>query len=105
MPWEVPPAPAVRSTEETLSALQRDVAYMVTHTAVLVHSKHASLQMLINTPRGQIIPRGECKFTDGSTFELQDLGMPQVGAPLVSVPDLLTRVWDVARELGLELQS
>lgn len=99
-PWEPPAAP---STDDVVKLMQADLRFMTTHTAVLVHSKHASLQMLVNTPRGRIIPRGECKFTDGSTVELQDIGMPQVGAPLVSVADLMARVWEVARELGLEL--
>jgi hypothetical protein len=77
--------------------------YVVRHTAVLVHSRHEALQILVNTKRGQIIPRGECKFNDGSTLELQDIGMPQVGAPEMTVPELMARVWEVARELGLEL--
>lgn len=99
-PWE----PAVQTTEDTVKLMQRDITYMVRFTAVLVHSKHPALQMLVNTARGQIIPRGECKFTDGSTFEFQDIGMPQVGAPQMTVAELMARVWDVARELGLELQ-
>lgn len=96
-PWE--PVPV----EETLSLLQRDVAYMVAHTAVVVHSSHAALSMCVNTPRGQIVPRGECRFTDGTTVEFQDIGMPQPGAPLMTVARLMTQVWEVARDLGLEL--
>lgn len=99
-PWE--PAPP-QSTEETLTALQRDVAYMVTHTAVLVRSNRDALEMLVNTPRGQVIPRGECKFTDGTTVEFQDIGMPQVGAPSMTVQKLVAQMWDVAKEMGLEL--
>jgi peptidoglycan hydrolase-like protein with peptidoglycan-binding domain len=97
-PWE--PVPVT----ETVAALQRDVAYMVTHTAVLVHSNQPALQMLVNTPRGQIVPRGACKFTDGSTVEFQDVGMPQPGAPAMTLKDLMARVWEIARELGLELE-
>lgn len=99
-PWEQPP---VRSMEDTVAALQRDLAYMVSHTAVLVHSKHPALATLVNTPRGQLMPRGECKLSDGSVIEFQDVGMPQVNAPEVSVPDLLKRVYEVTQELGLEL--
>lgn len=104
-PWEriQLPAPAP-SVADTVTAMQRDLAYMVTHTAVFVHSQHDALRMLVNTPRGQIVPRGACKFTDGSTVEFQDIGMPQVGAPEMTVIDLTKQVWGVARELGLELQ-
>lgn len=99
-PWETTP---VRTTEETVAALQRDLAYAVTHTAVLVHSNQPALAMLVNTSRGQVVPRGECNFTDGSKFELQDIGMPQVGAPVMSVQELMLRIWEITRELGLEL--
>lgn len=88
---------------ETVAAMQRDMAYMVTHTAVLVQSRHAALAMLVNTPRGQIIPRGECTFTDGSTLAFQDIGMPQPGAPEMTLKELMARAWEVARDLGLEL--
>lgn len=111
-PWERLPAtvetselPTVQSTESTVALIQADLRYLVAHTAVMVHSRHASLQMLVNTARGQIIPRGECRFTDGSTVEFQDIGMPQVNCPVMSVAELMTRVWDVARELGLELEK
>lgn len=109
-PWEqlptvqdAPEPPAVMTTEQTVQALQRDFAYAVQYTAVLVHSNQAALRTLVNTTRGQIVPRGTCKFTDGSTFELQDLGMPQPGAPVMTVQDLVTHLWGVAKELGLEL--
>lgn len=106
-PWEQLPAvtePAqAPAVADVVAAMQRDMRYMTTHTAVLVHSEHAALSMLVNTPRGQIVPRGECKFTDGSTVEFQDIGMPQVGAPEVSVKNLVARVWEIATELGLEL--
>lgn len=99
-PWEPPATP---STDDVVKLMQRDMAYMVTHTAIMVHSSHELLRCVVNTPRGQIIPRGECKFTDGSTVELQDIGMPQINCEILSVADLMARVWEVARELGLEL--
>lgn len=92
------------STEDVVAALQRDFAYAVTHTAVLVHSSHDELQILVNTQRGQIIPRGECKLTDGTTIEFQDIGMAQVGAPLMSVKELLGQVWTIVAKLGLGVQ-
>lgn len=98
-PWEPTPV------DETVALLQRDIAYMVTHTAVLVHSNRVELRMLFNSPRGQIIPRGECKFTDGSTLELQDIGMPQPGADVMTVQELMARVWQIVYDLGLELQT
>lgn len=111
-PWETPvpavaepvQAPAVMSTEDTVLALQRDFAYAMTHTAVIVHSKHEALQLLVNTPRGQIIPRGECKLTDGSTIEFQDIGMPQVGAKLISVKELMGEVWSIVAGMGLGVE-
>ena len=108
-PWETPvPAvvepPQVATVVDVVHALQRDMAYMVSHTAVQVNSSHDALQMLVNTPRGQIIPRGECKLTDGSTIEFQDIGAPQVGAPVMTVKELMARVWEVVTELGLGVQ-
>ena len=101
-PWEIdaPSAPL----EDTVAKMQRDMAYMVQYTSVLVHSPHEALQILVNTPRGQIVPRGECKFTDGTALEFQDLGMPQPGAPRMSVEELMQRVWTIANELGLEIK-
>ena len=110
-PWEQAPVPAVTeparapaTVEDVVRGLQRDMVYMVSHTGVTVHSPHDALQMLVNTPRGQIIPRGECKLTDGSTIEFQDIGMPQIGAPVMSVKELMARVWEVVTELGLGVQ-
>lgn len=97
MPWE--PVP----TEETLALLQKDVAFMVLHSAVLVHSNRPELQILVNVRRGEIVPRNECKFTDGTTLEFQDIGMPQPNMPLMTVKDLLAMVWDVVQTLGLEM--
>lgn len=101
-PWEQVSEPAPHANDP-LAAMQRDLSYIVTHTAVLVHSKHSALQMLVNTARGQLIPRGECKLTDGSTIEFQDIGMPQPNTPAMTVEELGTRVWEIVRELGLEL--
>ena len=97
MPWE--PVPV----EETVGALQRDFAYAVQYTAVKTRSNQQSLNMIVNTPRGQIVPRGVCKFTDGTTVEFQDIGMPQPGCVAMSVPDLVAKIWEIATELGLEL--
>lgn len=99
-PWE---KPAVQPVEETVELLKRDFAYAVQFTAVLVHSKHPALQMLVNTRRGQIVPRGECRLSDGTTFEMQDVGMPQPNSPTMTVQELIVRVADVVRELGLEI--
>jgi hypothetical protein len=97
-PWE--PVPVA----ETVALLQRDVAYMVAATAVKVHSNRPELRTVVNTERGQIVPRGECRFTDGTTIEFQDIGMPQIGVPTMTVQDLLTRIWGIARDFGLELE-
>lgn len=97
MPWE--PVPVT----ETLALLQRDVMYLVSHTAVLVRSNRAELSVMINTRRGQIIPGGECKFTEGVTVEFQDIGMPQINCPAMTVQELMTLIMDTAKNLGLEL--
>lgn len=99
-PWELPATPSV---ENTVALLQRDFAYAVQFTAVLVHSKHPALQMLVNTRRGQIVPRGECRLSDGTTFEMQDVGMPQPNSPTMTVQELVIRVAGAVRELGLEI--
>ncbi len=103
-PWETDQLPAV-PIEDTIRLLQKDFAYAVQCTAVTVHSNNPAFEMLVNTPRGQIIPRNECRFTDGTTIEFQDVGMPQPNAPFMSVKELLARVWDLARGLNLELQQ
>jgi hypothetical protein len=99
MPWE--PVPV----SETVALLQRDFAYAVQMTAVCVHSNRPEFQIVVNTRRGQIVPRGECKFTDGSTIEIRDLGMPQVGCSEMTVRELMEHVWSVARDLKLELTT
>lgn len=105
-PWEQLPAtaePAQAPTTDVIAALQADMRYMVSHTAVMVHSSRTDLHMLVNTARGQIVPRGVCTFADGTTLEFQDIGMPQVGAPVMTVAELTATVWGMARHLGLEL--
>ncbi len=103
-PWE----PRPRSTEDTVALLQNDFAYAVTHTAVVVHSNNPALTFVANTHRGQLIPRGEVRFLDtngmaATTVELQDIGMPQVNAQYMTVQQIMSRVWKLASELGLEL--
>ena len=98
-PWE----PAVQTTEDTVKLIQADLLYMTQYTAVMVHSPHEALQIVVNTRRGQIVPRGECKFSDGSALEFQDIGCPQPGAAEMTVQELMTYVLDVARANGLEL--
>lgn len=96
-PWE--PVPV----EETVESLKRDFAYAVVFTAVKVHSKHEALQFVVNTRRGQIIPRGEGKLSDGSTVEFADLGMPQPKVETATVQELIQLVVTAAREMGLEV--
>lgn len=98
-PWE----PHPRSVEDTIALLQSDFAYAVSHTAVVVHSNNPALVFTANTQRGQLVPRGEFKFLDGTTVELQDIGMPQVHAQYMTVQQVISRVWKLASELGLEL--
>jgi len=109
LPWEVEPAHVQLPTvplEKTVALIQKDMAYCVTHTSVMVHSSRPELEICVNTARGQLIPRGECRFTDGTTIEFQDIGMPQPGAIAMSVPDLVKMVTEVAvRNLGLEFEK
>ena len=98
-PWE----PAPRSVEETVVLMQQDFAYAVTHTAVKVHSSNPTLEFTVNTHRGQLMPRGVVIFVDGTTIELQDIGMPQVHAQYMTVQQIMARVWKLASDLGLEL--
>jgi hypothetical protein len=97
MPWE--PIPVA----EQLELLKADVAYISTHTCVVVHSSRPELRFAVNTRRGQIVPRGECKFSDGTTIEYHDIGAPQVGNAEMTVDELTTLVWKTAASLGLEL--
>ena len=99
-PWE--PAPS-RDAPDIIAALQRDFAYAVRTTAVIVRSNNPAFATVVNTERGQIVPRGEVKFTDGTTVELQDIGMCQPNVPEMTVHDVMARVWTLATELGMEL--
>lgn len=92
-PWERDP----------IEALQRDFAYAVANTAIIVQSNHPAFAMTVNTPRGQSVPRGQVKFSDGTTIELQDIGMCQPGVPFMSVQEIMSHIWSRASELGLEL--
>jgi hypothetical protein len=104
MPWEAPAdEPPERSLEETVKALQADMAFAVRHTAVLVRSDNALLRMVVNTERGQLMPPGAVTFTDGSTVEFQDIGMCQLGVPTMTVHELAKAVFSKATELGLEI--
>ena len=92
-PWEKP----------SIEALQADFAFAIRHTAILVRSSNPELRMVVNTERGQKLPIGEGIFTDGTTIELQDIGMPQPNCPVMTVQELIQAVMDKAKELGLEL--
>ena len=97
MPWDPIPLP------ETVALLQADLRYMVTHTSVLVRCARPELRIVVNTPRGQIIPAGVCTFADGTEIEYADLGMPQPGAEVMTIGELVARTWDVAASLGLQI--
>ena len=98
-PWD----PPRRSVEDTIALLQNDFAYAVANTAIVVHSNNPALVFTANTARGQLVPRGEVKFTDGTTVELQDIGMPQINVPQMTVQAIAARVWSIVAKLGLEL--
>jgi len=98
-PWD----PPRRSVEDTIALLQNDFAYAVANTAIVVHSNNPALVFTANTQRGQLVPRGEVKFTDGTTVELQDIGMCQPNVPYMTVQQITSRVWKLASELKLEI--
>lgn len=98
-PWE--PAPV----ERTVALLQRDFAYAIIYTCVRVRSNRPELETQANTPRGQLVPQGVARFTGGATIEFHDIGMPQIGTPELSVKDLMALVLEIARSLGLELET
>ena len=98
-PWD----PPRRSVEDTIALLQNDFAYAVANTAIAVHSNNPALVFTANTARGQFVPRGEVKFTDGTTVELQDIGMPQINVPYLTVQQIMSRIWTIRQDLGLEL--
>jgi hypothetical protein len=107
--YETPPEPSLENLVATVRAIQADIAFAVTHTAVLARSDNALLRMVVNTPRGQEIPKGVVKYSDGglhiaATIEFQDVGMPQVGVPTMSMLELAQLVHTKALELGLELR-
>lgn len=104
LPWAQPERPLA----ETVRALQADVSYMVKHTAVAVHvtGPHgAELSMYVNTPRGQLIPTGTGRLTQGHTVTFQDIGMPQPGLPAMSIAELAQALTEKAAALGLELET
>lgn len=98
-PWDPPRHPL----EDTIALLQRDFRYAVENTAVVVHSNNPAFTFIANTARGQLMPRGEVKFTDGTTVELQDIGMCQANVPYLTVQQIMARVWKLAGDLGLEI--
>src|ERR1700680_1635458 len=100
-PWD----PPRRSAEDTIALLQNDFAHAVANTAIVVHSNNPAFAFIANTQRGQLVPRGEVKFSDGTTVELQDIGMCQPNVPYVTVQSVVARVWKLATQLGLEISK
>lgn len=98
-PWN----PPRRSVEDTIELIQNDFAYAVANTCIVVHSNNPALAFIANTARGQLVPRGEVKFMDGTTIELQDIGMCQPNVPHLTVQQIMARVWSTATKLGLEI--
>lgn len=98
-PWD----PPRRSVEDTVALMQNDFAYAVANTCVMVHSNNPAFTFVANTQRGQLVPRGEVKLSDGTTIELQDIAMPQPNTPYMSVQQIMSRVWKLVGELGLEI--
>lgn len=93
----------ISKLEETVRFLQRDFAFAVKMTSVLVRSTNEALRMVVNTERGQLMPPGAVTFTDGSTVEFQDVGMPQPGCPIMTLPEIVKAVFANATELGLTI--
>lgn len=100
-PWE--PPIELPATQDIVAALQRDFAYAVANTCIIVHSNNPAFKLIVNTKRGQIVPRGEVKFSDGTTVELLDIGMCQPNVQHMTVQELMTQIWSLASELGLGL--
>ena len=96
-PWDAPR----QSIEDTIALLQNDFAYAVANTAVVVHSNNTAFAFIANTARGQLVPRGEVKFTDGTTVEFQDIGMPQINVPQMTVQAIIVRVANTVAALGI----
>ena len=97
-PWD----PPKRSVEDTIELIRNDFAYAVANTCIVVHSNNPAFAFIANTQRGQLVPRGEVKFSDGTTIELQDIGMCQPNVPHMTVPQIMSRLWKLTSELGLE---
>lgn len=110
MPWDAPkPAlPDVAGLAETVKLIQADMRAMVTHTAVIVHAtgpQAAELGMLVNMPRGQLMPAGECRYSGGNVLRFQDLGMPQPGCPfMANIEELVNAVYYRTTQLGLGVE-
>lgn len=112
LPWQPPPAALPwaqpeRPLSETVRLLQADVSYMVKHTAVAVHvtGPHAAtLSMVANTPRGQLVPTGEGRLTQGHVVIFQDIGMPQPGLPEMTIDELSQALTEKALALGLGVE-
>jgi hypothetical protein len=105
VPWAQPGPPAVADVAEKLRRLQEDVGTIVTHTGVMVHATGphaAALSMLVNTRRGQLMPTGVARYTDGTTIQFQDIGMPQPGAPFMTLPELFQQLYGIVQQLGLQ---
>jgi len=100
-PWD----PPKRSAEDTIALLRNDFAYAVANTCIVVHSNNPAFAFIANTQRGQLVPRGEVKFSDGTTVELQDIGMCQPNTPYMSVPQIMSRLWKLASDSGLEISK
>ncbi len=98
-PWD----PPQRSTADAVALLQNDFAYAVANTCVVVHSNNPAFAFIANTQRGQLVPRGEVKLSDGTTVELQDIGMCQPNTPYMTVQQIMARLWKLASEQGLEI--
>lgn len=100
---EPPLEDVVRDLLATVTAMQADMRFAVKHTAVLVRSSNEALRMVVNTERGQLMPPGVVTFTDSSTVEFQDVGMPQPGCPTMTLPEIVKAVFAKATELGLTI--
>lgn len=106
-PWEQEPEQSQpeqpRTVEEIVAMLQRDFAFAVNTTAVKVHSNEAAFRIIVNTPRGQIVPTEKTTFSDGTYVQLQDLGMCQPGVSYMELSDIAAMILNVADGLGLKL--
>lgn len=107
LPWEAPPAPAVRPLEDTVRLLQADMRFALGYTGVMVHATGphgAELGMLVNMRRGQLVPKGEVRYSGGHVIEFQDIGMPQPNCPTMTLPELAGALQETVTRLGLELE-